>query len=161
MRFMTLFTACMAILGCEEETGEPALSEQILGAWSITNMGQYALADCSGDLDYTFWAVATTIGFEMDYTFNSDGTADIRTTAFGLTDTSIVSWEIAGDQLCIEGECAAAELDGDTFTIVASEAAYCENDMGEVVDGLTMSACEAADYEWTAGVCYELTATKQ
>ena len=161
MKFLTVLICCLALIACEDDTDDVTLNDEVLGDWSITNMGEFANADCSGDLDYTGWGLAVAFGITMDYTFNADGTADVSTTVFGMTDTETVSWEIDGDQLCIEGECATVDLSGDTFTIGASEDAYCEDDMGEEIDGVTMTECEAAGNDWYGAACYELTATKQ
>lgn len=161
MKYLTLLICCLAILGCEEDAENEGLSNDVLGTWSITNMGEYANADCSGDLDYTGWALITAFGITIDYTFNDDGTVDLATSAFGMTETETSTWEVDGDQLCIEGECATVDLSGDTFTITGSEAAYCEDADGEEIDGVDMTACEAAGNDWNEAACYELTATRQ
>ena len=161
MKYLTLLVCCLALLGCEDEAEDKVLSDEVLGDWSITNMGEYANANCSGDLDYTGWALAVAFGISMDYTFNADGTVDISTSAFGMTDTETLTWEVDGDQLCIEDECETVDLSGDTFTIVTSTDAYCEDADGEEVDGVDMTACEAAGNDWYAAACYELTATRQ
>ena len=161
MKYLTILVCCLALLGCEEDAKDEGLSTDVLGSWSITNMGEYANADCSGEVDYTGWALAVAFGISMEYTFNEDGTVDLATSAFGETQTETLTWEVDGDQLCIEGECETVDLSGDSFTIVTSADAYCEDDMGEEIDGVTMTACEAAGNDWYEAACYEITITRQ
>ncbi|MBT4034280.1 MAG: hypothetical protein HOB84_12490 [Candidatus Marinimicrobia bacterium] len=161
MKFVTIIICCLALIACEDDADDVTLSDDVLGGWSITNMGQFANADCSGDLDYTGWALAVAFGVSMEYSFNADGTVDVSTTAFGMTETETLSWDVDGDQLCIEGECETVDLSGDAITIVTSADAYCEDDMGDEIDGVTMTECEAAGNDWYEAACYEFTATRQ
>lgn len=161
MKYLTLAICCMALLGCEDDAEDKSLSDEVLGSWSITNFGEYANADCSGDLDYTGWALAVAFGVSMEYTFNADGTVDISTSALGMTDTETLTWTVDGDQLCIESECETVDLSGDSFTLVSSEAAYCEDADGEVVVGTGMTACEAAGNDWVEAGCIEITISRQ
>jgi hypothetical protein len=161
MKYLTVLICCLALLSCEEEAKDKSLSEEVQGDWMITNMGQFANADCSGELDYTGWALAVAFGVSMEYTFNANGTVDISTSAFGMTETETLTWEANGDQLCLEGECATVDLSGDTFTVIGREDAYCEDADGETVDGVDMTACEAAGNDWYEAACYQLTATRK
>ena len=161
MKYLTILVCCLALMACEDDADDSTLNEDVLGDWSITNMGQFANADCSGDLDYTAWALIVAFGVTMDYTFNADGTAIVSTTAFGMTETETVTWEVDGDQLCIEGECETVDLSGDVISIVTSADAYCEDMDGEEVDGVDMTACDAAGNDWYEAACYEVTITRQ
>jgi len=161
MKYITVLICCLALIACEDDAKETTLSDDLVGTWSITNMGQYANADCSGELDYTGWALITAFGVTMDFVFDDDGTGAISSTAFGMTESDDFTWTVDGDQVCIDDECETLEIVDDTFTVTASEDAYCEDDMGEEIDGMTMTSCEAAGYEWNEAVCYEFTATKQ
>ena len=161
MKFVTVLVCCLALMACEDEADDSTLGDDVLGTWSITNMGEFANADCSGDIDYSGWGIAVAFGITIDYTFNDDGTVDFSTTVFGMTETESATWEVDGDQLCIEGECTTVDLTGDTIIITGSEDAYCEDADGEEVDGVEMTACEAAGNDWFEAACYEFTATRQ
>ncbi len=91
MKYFTILVCCLAMIACEDDKDETTLGDDVLGGWSITNMGQYANADCSGELDYTGWALAVAFGVSMEYTFNADGTVDVSTTAFGMTETETLT----------------------------------------------------------------------
>ncbi len=161
MKVITVLICCLALIACEDEADDPTLSDDIVGTWSITNMGQYANADCSGDLDYNAWSLIVAFGITMEFVFSTDGTGSINTTAFGMTDSEAFTWDVDGDQVCIEGECEELDIVDDSFTIALSEDAYCEDDMGVEIDGVTMTECEAAGNDWYEAACYEWTVTKQ
>lgn len=161
MKVLTLLACCLVLFACEEDADDSTLSEDVLGGWSITNMGQYANADCSGDMDYTAWALAVAFGMSMEYTFNADGTVDVSTTILGMTETESLTWEVDGDQLCIEGECETVDLSEDELTFVTSAEAYCEDADGEEIDGVEMTACETAGNDWIEAACYEITISRQ
>ncbi len=161
MKYLSLLICCLALIACEEEASDPTLSEQLIGTWAVTNAGQYASADCSGDLDYTGWTQAIAFGVSMEFVFNEGGTGSINSTFFGMTDGEAFSWDVDGGQVCIDGICQTPDISGDTFVITVSEDGYCEDDTGEEVDGMTMTSCEAAGYDWYLAACYEWTATKQ
>lgn len=161
MKYFLLLICCFALISCEDEAEETTLSDDLIGTWAVTNMGQYANPDCSGELDYTAWGLSVAFGVTMEFVFNEDGTGSINSTAFGMTDSESFDWDVDGDQICIDEECASPEITDDTFTVMTSTDAYCEDEMGEEVDGVTMTECEAAGYDWNAAACYAFTATKQ
>ena len=162
MKYLTLFLCCFVLMACEEEdSGEITLSDDLVGTWAVTNLGQFANADCSGDLDYTAWGIITAFDITMEVVFNEDGTGSIGTTALGMTEAEDFTWDVDGDRVCLDGECASPSIDGDTMTITQTTDAYCEDDDGVEIDGVTMTECEAANNTWYPETCSELTITRQ
>ena len=159
MKWLTILVCCFALLGCEDDAKDE--ENELSGTWNLTNMGEFASADCSGELDYTGWAILVAFGGSMTYTFDDNGTLDVTTTVMGITETESATWELDGDELCVDDDCNTVDLSENTLTLTGTVEAYCEDMDGEEIDGVDMTACEAAGNDWYEATCYELTITRQ
>ena len=149
------------VMGCEEEAEESTIEDIFVGTWSVTNLGKYANANCSGDIDYTEWGIVQAFGITINLNFKNDGTLDFTTTAFGMTETETLTWTATEDELCIDDECINYTLSEDekTLSIVFTEDAYCEDGNGDEV-AMTETECGTAGNDWYDAACYMYTMTK-
>lgn len=159
-RFLLLLPLLLLVVACEEDEADP--SEIMYGTWNVTNMGQYAEASCTGEVDYTAWAFAQAFGVTISFTFNDNGTMDMSSTIFGATETQTYDWNADTDEICIDGECVGYVLsNGDkTVTFTGTEDAYCEDVDGNEV-AMTETECGTAGNDWYESACYEYTLVKE
>ena len=160
-KLLLLLPMLLLIMGCEDDAEDPTISEILTGTWTVTNMGEYANSDCSGDLDYNYWALAVAIGTNVEFVFNSDGTVDMVSTIFGETISETSDWSADENEICLDGECADYTLsdDGNTITFSESTEAACANLDGDEV-ALDETACDEAGFDWFDASCAEFTLTK-
>ena len=55
-----LLLLILGLLACEEKEEEDL--SPFVGTWEISNLGEYANANCSGALDYSGWAFVQALG---------------------------------------------------------------------------------------------------
>ena len=161
MKRILLLLPLLLLVACEEEANDPSPQDQLIGTWTVTNLGEFANSDCSGAVDYTAWALVQAFGISMEFEFRSNGTVDWTTTAFGVPETESFTYTATASELCIEGDCVSYTINsaGNNLVFTLPVDAYCEDDDGMAVS-LDETACAGAGYEWNAATCSEFTMTK-
>ncbi|MEA1880794.1 MAG: hypothetical protein U9N31_00085 [Candidatus Marinimicrobia bacterium] len=159
MKRSILLIALLAFMACEDKKDDEG---NLTGTWELSNLGQYANANCSGTLDYTGWALAQAFGLKGSMTFKSDGTGTFTITIGTENQEVPITWDESKTQICMMGvECMTYKLDGDKFTLEQAEDAFCEDDDGDETSHDTQSTCEAAGNTWEEASCSLMEFTKK
>ena len=152
---MLFFISC-------EELNENEDKKSLVGTWEMSNIGEYANADCSGTIDYSEWAMASAFGMKVTMEFTSDGTGTYSVSALGETQDMTVTWDESKSQICLMGvECHTYKVNDNKFTIDTQDEAVCEDDYGEYTSHTDQSSCEAAGNNWEEAVCTQMEFTKE
>ena len=62
----------MILIACEDKNDDQD-GGSLVGIWELSNMGDYANADCSGEIDDAGWALASAFGLKATMEFASNG----------------------------------------------------------------------------------------
>ena len=152
---MLFFISC-------EELNENEDKKSLVGTWEMSNIGEYANADCSGAIDNNAWAMITALGMKATMEFSSDGTGTYSVSALGETEDVPLTWDESKSQICLMGaECLTYKLNDNKFTIDAPNEEYCEDDNGEDTSQTDQSSCEAAGNTWFPKTCQIQEFTKK
>ena len=156
---LLLILGLLAFMACEDKKDEIS---PLIGTWEISNLGEYANANCSGALDYTGWAFAQAFGFKITMVIMEDGTGTM-TMIFGdeIEEEAPLTWDDSKSQICIMGDCLSYKIDGDSFTIDEPEEAFCSDDNGEETNHDTQSTCETSGNTWNEASCSQMEFTKK
>jgi len=151
----------LLIFSCEDkDEAEGTIS--LVGTWEMTNMGEYANADCSGTINNDDWAMMITFGMKAVVEFTSDGKGTYIVSALGQTEEMPMTWDESKSQICFMGvECATYKLNDNKFTIDTQDEAYCEDDSGEDTSDTDQTSCEAAGNSWFEKSCQIMEFTKE
>ncbi len=145
-------------MACDDKNDE---SSPLVGTWELSNLGEYANSDCTGDIDYTAWGFIQAFGMMVTIVINEDGTGTFTLTFGSEKEEAALTWDDRKSQLCITGDCITYKLDGDSFTIDQPEEAYCEDDNFEETSHGTQTECETAGNTWNEASCSVMTFTKK
>ena len=158
MKRIFFMTVLFTLFACEDKDDD---NSGMIGTWELTNMGEYANANCSGAIDDSGWAFMQAFGMEMTLELKSGGTGTY-TMKMGPEEEEIpVTWDESKSQICMLGiECFTYKLSGDSFTLDTPEEAYCEDEMGNETNDTSKSTCEAAGNMWYEASCSVMTFTK-
>ena len=96
-------------------------------------MGEYASADCTGELEYTGWEFAQAFGVEISMTINDDGTGSATTTMFDVPVSVLFTWQDLNGMLCFTETggvevCNSYDLSGSSMSVTTTDDAHCEDD---------------------------------
>ena len=159
-KIIVLFSLLIAF-SCEDKD-EAEETSSLVGTWEMSNLGDYANADCSGTIDYSEWAMASAFGMKVTMEFTSDGTGTYSVSALGETQDMTVTWDESKSQICLMGaECLTYKLNDNKFTIDAPNEEYCGDDNGEDTSQTDQSSCEAAVNTWFPKTCQIQEFTKK
>ena len=159
-KIIVLFSLLIAF-SCEDKD-EAEETSSLVGTWEMSNLGEYANADCSGTIDYSEWAMASAFGMKVTMEFTSDGTGTYSVSALGETQDMTVTWDESKSQICLMGvECLTYKLNDNKFTIDAPNEEYCEDDNGEDTSQTDQYSCEAAGNTWFPKTCQIQEFTKK
>ena len=158
MKRSILLITLLAFMACEDKKDEIS---PLIGTWEISNLGEYANANCSGALDYSGWAFVQAFGFKINIVIKEDGTGTMTVTIGNEKEEAPLTWDDSKSQICVMGDCLTYKLDGDSFTIDQSQEAYCEDDDGDETNHDSQSTCEADGNTWEEATCSNMTFTKK
>ena len=158
MKRFTLLMALFIFFACEDKDDD---NSGMIGTWELTNMGEYANADCSGAVDDSGWALVQAFGMKITLELKSGGTGTY-TMKMGPEEEGIpVTWDESKSQICMMGiECTTFKLSGDSFTLDTPDEAFCEDDDGDETNHSSQATCEAAGNIWHEASCSVMTFTK-
>jgi len=152
-----ILLSLLALFACEDNKDEDS---SLIGTWELSNMGEYANADCTGELDNTGWALTQAFGMTATMTMKAGGkgTYSIKMGGTSMDNVSL-TWD--ENKICMMDECLSYKLSGDSFDISQLEEAYCEDDYGDETSHSTKPGCESAGNEWVKASCTQMTFTKK
>ena len=157
MKKIIILTSLLAFFSCEDNKDDDS---SLIGTWELSNLGEYANADCTGDLDASGWALIQAFGMTVTMTMEADGKGTYSV-KYG-TDIESVPLTWNEKEICIYGECSSYKLSGDSFDMTQLEEAYCEDDYGDETSHSTKDACESSSSrEWIEASCSKMTFTKE
>ena len=159
MKRLLTIAFIFTFFGCEDKDNNDE-SSNMVGTWSLSNLGEYANADCSGAVDDSGWEFIQFLGMSMTLELKSGGTGTYNLKFEGEEESFPLTWDEDGE-ICIGGvACLDYELNENSLTLDAPEEAYCEDDMGNETDDTSQSTCEAAGNYWSEASCAIMTFTK-
>lgn len=164
-RILTLLLSLIFFAGCgdDDEEGGANTSGDFDGTWKVTFIGDYAKADCTGDIDSTGWAFSSILGFSA--TLEIDGGSATFTTIMGGTvvDASESTFSEVDGAPCLDGECLPINWisSGSVWSVGAAADAYCEDADGNDTSDADEIACEGNGNDWYASSCSHSVYTKQ
>ena len=162
MKKIILLLSLLIIFSCEDkDKNEAEESNLLVGTWEMTNVGEYANADCSGAIDDSEWAsMASFMGARLEFTSGGNGTYTVA--AMGATQETPMTWDESKSQICFMGvECSTYELNDNKLIVNDQQEAYCEDNNGEDTSDADQSSCEAAGNSWFEKSCQRLEFTKK
>ena len=152
---MLFFISC-------EELNENEDKESLVGTWEMSNLGEYANADCSGTIDSSEWATMSAFGMKVTMEFTADGKGTYSVSGLGTTQDMPLTWDESKSQICIMGlDCVTYNLNDNKFKLDFPDEAYCEDDNGEDTSHTNQSSCEAAGNTWFEKSCEMMEFTKE
>ena len=161
MKKIILLLSLLVIFSCEDKD-ETEESNSLVGTWEITNVGEYANADCSGAIDDSEWALMAAFGLDAVLEFTSGGNGTYIVTAMGETQKILMTWDESKSQICFMGvECSTYKLNDNKLIVNDQQEAYCEDNNGEDTSDADQSTCEAAGNSWFEKSCQRLEFTKK
>ncbi len=159
MKRITMLIMLLAFLACEDKKDDES---KMVGTWELSNLGEYANANCTGAVDNSGWALAQAFGIKGTIELKDGGTGTYTITFGDEKQEIAITWDESKSQICFMGvECNTYKLDGDSFSMDNQEEAYCEDDYGEETNHATQSECEAAGNTWEEASCQVATFTKK
>ncbi|MDP7565722.1 MAG: hypothetical protein QF794_06330 [Candidatus Marinimicrobia bacterium] len=155
---LLLILGLLAFMACEDKKDEIS---PLIGTWEISNLGEYANANCSGALDDTSWAFAQLFGLKITIVIKEDGTGTMTMIFGDEIEEAPLTWDDSKSQICIMGDCLSYKIDGDSFTIDQPVEAFCSDDNSEETNHDTQSTCEASGNTWDEASCSQMEFTKK
>ena len=159
-KIIVLFSLLIAF-SCEDKD-EAEETSSLVGTWEMSNLGEYANADCSGTIDYSELAMSSAFGMKVTMKLTSDGKGTYSLSGFGETQDISVTWDESKSQICLMGvECLTYKVNDNKFTIDIQDEALCVDDNDEETSHTDQSSCEAAGNNWEEAVCTQMEFTKE
>ena len=156
LKKIIILLSLLAFFACEDNKDDDS---SLIGTWELSNMGEFANGDCTGEVDNTGWALVQAFGMKVTMIIKSDGTGTYSA-AIG-TETQDVSLTWDENKICMMGECINYKVSGDSFSLDQQTEAYCEDDYGDETNHSTKAACESAGNGWIEASCTKMTFTKK
>ena len=158
MKKMIMLFSLLLAFSCED-IDDAEGTNSLVGNWEMSNLGEYANADCSG---YSGWAMASAFGMKVTMEFTSDGTGTYSVSALGETEDVPLTWDESKSQICLMGvECHTYKVNDNKFTIDTLDEALCVDDNDEETSHTDQSSCEAAGNTWFPKTCQIQEFTKK
>ena len=90
MNKIIILLSLLAFFACEDNKDDDS---SLIGTWELSNMGEYANADCTGEVDNTMGALALAFGMKITMTIKSDGTGTYSITAGDVNQDVSLTWD--------------------------------------------------------------------
>lgn len=161
MKKILVLFSLLVMFSCEDEKNSESSNSNLLGKWSLSNMGEYENANCSGKIDYSGFALIQAFGVSQIMEFKSNGTMTMTTSMLGETEMMSATWTEEKNQFCSEGECIDFTINGSILTFEGKDEAYCEDSYGNETSQTSESACMSAGNDWYEATCTLTEFTKQ
>ena len=162
---LLLILGLLTFMACEDKKDEieDKVDEisPLIGTWEVSNLGEYANANCSGALDYTGWVFVQAFGYKITIVIKEDGTGTMTMIFGDEKEEEALTWDDSKSQICIMGDCLSYKIDGDSFTIDQPVEAFCSDDDGDQTNHDSQSTCEAAGNAWEEATCSIMIFTKK
>jgi hypothetical protein len=162
---LLLILGLLTFMACEDKKDEieDKVDEisPLIGTWEVSNLGEYANANCSGALDYTGWVFVQAFGYKITIVIKEDGTGTMTMILGDEKEEEALTWDDSKSQICIMGDCLSYKIDGDSFTIDQPVEAFCSDDDGDQTNHDSQSTCEAAGNAWEEATCSIMIFTKK
>ena len=156
MNKIIILLSLLAFFACEDNKDDDS---SLIGTWELSNMGEYANADCTGEVDNTMGALALAFGMKITMTIKSDGTGTYSITAGDVNQDVSLTWD--ENKICLMGECINYKVSGNSFSLDQLTEASCEDDYGDETNHSTKTTCESSGNEWVEASCAQMTFTKK
>ena len=112
MNKIIILLSLLAFFACEDNKDDDS---SLIGTWELSNMGEYANADCTGEVDNTMGALALAFGMKITMTIKSDGTGTYSITAGDVNQDVSLTWD--ENKICLMGECINYKVSGNSFSL--------------------------------------------
>jgi hypothetical protein len=156
LKKIIILLSLLAFFACEDNKDDDS---SLIGTWELSNMGEFANGDCTGEVDNTGWALVQAFGMKVTMIIKSDGTGTYSATIGTETQDVSLTWD--ENKICMMGECINYKVSGDSFSLDQQTEAYCEDDYGDETNHSTKAACESAGNGWFEASCTKMTFTKE
>jgi len=163
-KILMILVPLLFFVGCADDDNDSSnTSGNYDGTWNLTFLGEYANADCSGDIDSTGWAFASAFGFVQ--TLEIDGESYTMTVSMAgeVMESLSGNFSETNGSPCLDGECISANwvTTGSVWDMDTESDAYCEDADGNDTSDADQTACESADNDWYSESCTQTVWTKQ
>jgi len=164
-KYLTFLIPIIFFVGCANEDDDASTSGDFDGTWNVTFMGDYANADCSGDVDTTGWALSAAFGISQVLEIDGDSyTMTVSMVGQVMESLSGTFSENEGSP-CLDGECISINwiTPGSVWSMDIESDAYCEDSNLEETSDTTQQSCEANGdgYDWYPESCTQSVYTKE
>ena len=128
-KYLIFLTTLMFFIGCADDNDDEAnISSEFDGTWNVTFMGDYANADCSGELDSEGWNMAAAFGFNQSLEIDGD-TYTMTISMMGESETTSGDFSVIEGDPCLDGQCISINwiTSGSVWSMDAESDAYCDD----------------------------------
>ena len=157
MKKNIILAALLTLFACEDNKDDDS---SLIGTWELSNMGEFANGDCTGEVDNAGWALVQAFGMTAIMTIKAGGKGTYSV-KMGGTEMESVSLTWDENKICMMGECIDYKVSGGSFSLDQQTEAYCEDDYGDETNHSTKAACESAGNDWIEASCQKMTFTKE
>ncbi len=151
-KYLIIFA--LGIMACQKEDDED--DSPFVGTWKVIEMGQYAVATCSGEIDDTEWRGAKGKGISITMELRDDGTGTETITGPDAEVTNF-AWYHQGETVCFLDGCYIYEMASNklSFFVNTKEEAFCMDEDYNVTGHSSKRDCENANTsnEWHPETC--------
>ena len=164
-KYLIFLISLLFFIGCADDNDDDAnTSGDYDGTWNVTFMGDYANADCSGEVDSVGWAMASAFG--LSQSLEIDGDAYIMTmTMMGESESTSGDFSEIDGNPCLDGECISINwiTSGSVWSMDVEADAYCDDFDGNETDDTDQESCVAngSGYTWWEASCTQTIFTKE
>ena len=138
----------MILIACEDKNDDQD-GGSLVGIWELSNMGDYANADCSGEIDDAGWALASAFGLKATMEFASNGKGIYTLSFMGEKQEVALTWNSSESKICLSSlQCLDYKLNDDKFILDSQSDSYCEDNDGNETNHSDQSSCETAGNMW-------------
>ena len=165
LKYLFSLILLLFFIGCSDDNDDEAnTSSDYDGTWNVTFMGDYANADCSGEVDSEGWTMAVAFGFSQSLEIDGD-TYTMTVSMMGESETISGDFSETDGNPCLDGECISINwiTPGSVWSMDVERDAYCDDFDGNETDDIDQESCEAngPGYDWWEAYCTQATYTKQ
>ena len=151
----------MILIACEDKNDDQD-GGSLVGIWELSNMGDYANADCSGEIDDAGWALASAFGLKATMEFASNGKGIYTLSFMGEKQEVALTWNSSDSKICLSSlQCLDYKLNDDKFILDSQSDSYCEDNDGNETNHSDQSSCETAGNMWNPPSCQMQEYTKK
>ena len=149
-------------MACEDKNDDEKDGGSLVGTWELSNMGDYANSDCSGEINDAGWALANAFGLKATMEFASNGKGIYTLSFMGEKQEVALTWNSSESEIGLYGtQCLDYKLNGNKFILDAPNDSYCEDSNGNETNHSEQSSCESAGNMWNLPSCQMQEYTKK